>query len=100
MSQDAIPRETVVPRRGASLPPALDVAVIICAYTSERWEILTRALGSVRAQTHEAREIILVVDGNAELQQRCEATFADVAVVANRHPGGLSGGRRTGAELA
>ncbi len=87
-------------RLGARLPPALDVAVIICAYTLERWEILTRAMASVSAQTHPPRELILVIDGNAELQRRCEETFADAVVLANRHPGGLSGGRRTGAEVA
>jgi glycosyltransferase involved in cell wall biosynthesis len=74
--------------------------VIICAYTLERWEILSQAVASVGAQTTPAREIIVVVDGNGELLERCRAEMPGAVVVANRHPGGLSGGRTTGAEEA
>lgn len=82
------------------MSPEREISVIICAYTLERWEILSQAVASVRAQTHPAREIILVIDGNDELRRRARAELEDVRVVANPYRGGLSGGRRTGAEEA
>lgn len=74
--------------------------MIICAYTLERWEVLTRAIDAVGAQTRPASELILVIDANPELQRRCEGAFPVATVLANRHPGGASGGRRTGGEAA
>jgi GT2 family glycosyltransferase len=90
-------REFLREQTGAS---SMHVSVIICAHTAERWQILSRAVQSVRDQTMAPREIILVIDGNEELLRRCEAELEGTIVVANRHPGGLSGGRRTGAEEA
>ena len=39
---------------------SLSVSVVICAYTQERWDDITDALASVRAQTFPATEIIVV----------------------------------------
>jgi glucosyl-dolichyl phosphate glucuronosyltransferase len=78
----------------------VDVSVIICAFTLERWEMLAQAVVSVRRQTLPAREIILVIDGNEALQHRAEAELPGTTVLANRHGPGLSGARQTGSELA
>jgi GT2 family glycosyltransferase len=78
----------------------VDVSVIICAYTLDRWCILSEAVAAVRDQTLPTREIILVIDGNEALLRRCQAELPGATVLANRYPGGLSGGRRTGAEHA
>ncbi len=75
-------------------------SVIICAYTMDRWDDINAAIASVRDQTIPAHEIILVVDGNIELQRRAETEFAGITVVTNSHMQGLCGGRMTGAELA
>ncbi len=77
-----------------------EFSVIICAYTLDRWDILSEAVTSVRTQTLPPREIILVIDDNQDLLRRCQTELEVTLVLANRHPGGLSGGRRTGAEEA
>jgi glycosyltransferase involved in cell wall biosynthesis len=82
------------------VPAPVDISVIICAYTADRWGSLVQAVASVRDQTMAAREIILVIDNNEELRRRCASELAGTRVFANRHPGGLSGGRRTGADEA
>jgi glucosyl-dolichyl phosphate glucuronosyltransferase len=78
----------------------VDVSVIICSYTLERWELLTRAVASVKGQTLPAQEIIVVIDGSDELEARATAELSGATVVANRHRQGLSGARQTGADLA
>lgn len=76
------------------------VAVIICAYTLARWDDLERAVRSTAAQTVPALEIVVVIDGNAELEQRARERLEGVTVLANSHSSGLSGARQTGAEHA
>ncbi|MEV8300524.1 glycosyltransferase family 2 protein, partial [Streptomyces rochei] len=41
---------------------SLTVSVVICVYTEDRWEDILAAVASVRAQSHPARETLLVVD--------------------------------------
>ncbi|WP_354702082.1 hypothetical protein DSM112329_02435 [Paraconexibacter sp. AEG42_29] len=75
-----------------------DVSVVICTHTFERWTDLLASVASVRAQRVPAREVIVVVDGNAELLERAQANVVGAQVVLNRHPRGISGARVTGAE--
>jgi glycosyltransferase involved in cell wall biosynthesis len=77
-----------------------DASVVICAYTLDRWDDLTAAIGSVRAQTRPARGIILVVDNNDDLLRRARSAFEGIIVAPNVNARGLCGGRTTGAELA
>lgn len=77
-----------------------EASVVICAYTLDRWDELNAAVHSVRAQTHPACEVFVVVDGNEELRRRAAAEISGVTVVANAGAPGLSGGRMTGAGLA
>ncbi|GAB1691030.1 glycosyltransferase family 2 protein [Krasilnikovia sp. M28-CT-15] len=74
----------------------LTVSVVICAYTMERWADIIGAVESVRAQTHPADEVILVVDHNPELAAAAHAAFPDVRVIGNEEDRGLSGARNTG----
>lgn len=76
----------------------MDIAVIICAYTLDRWELLSEAVAAVRRQTLAPKDVILVIDGNEELQARAERELTGAIVLANRHGHGLSGGRQTGAD--
>ena len=78
----------------------IEASVVICAYTMERWDDLNAAVASVRDQTQTACEIILVIDGNPELQERAEREIEGVTVVSNNLHPGLCGGRMTGAGLA
>jgi GT2 family glycosyltransferase len=77
-----------------------DISVVICSYDDHRWDALVAAVESLRAQTHPAREIILVIDHNPELLARARAEIDGVLVVPNTHERGLSGGRNTGLETA
>jgi GT2 family glycosyltransferase len=80
-----------------------------------RWDDMLAAIGSVRAQSLPAHELIVVVDHNAELLGRLRAHLASeqadeqagqradrlpVKVVANEQPRGLSGGKNTGVRHA
>jgi GT2 family glycosyltransferase len=76
------------------------VAVIICAYTEERWPDLLKALGSVRRQTLRVTECILVIDHNPGLFARARAEWPDVIVIENTGPRGVSGARNTGIAIA
>ncbi|WP_246284055.1 glycosyltransferase family 2 protein [Gordonia asplenii] len=84
----------------AQPPLTLTISVVICVYTLDRWDDIVDAVDSVRAQTMAAREIIVVVDYNADLYHRLRTAMTDVTVVENHHHRGLSGGKDTGVEVA
>ena len=73
-----------------------EVSVVICAYTSKRWNELVSAVMSVKNQSEAAKEIIVVVDHNPELQARLEREVPGVVVVPNQEPRGLGGARNSG----
>ncbi|GHE53774.1 glycosyltransferase family 2 protein [Streptomyces capitiformicae] len=75
------------------------VSVVICVYTEDRWEDILAAVASVRAQSRPALETLLVVDHNQGLLERLTREYKEVAevrVLANAGPRGLSAGRNTG----
>ena len=72
------------------------ISVIICAYTVERWPELQAAVESIRAQTVQSKEIIVVVDHNSALLDRVKNDFQDVIALENREASGLSGARNSG----
>lgn len=80
---------------------SMQVSVIICAYTMQRWSDICEAIESLSNQTRLPEEIVLVVDHNDELLARARAAFeTPVRVVANQCERGLSGGRNTGIAVA
>ncbi|MFI6983169.1 glycosyltransferase family 2 protein [Embleya sp. NPDC050154] len=81
-------------------PPRPTLTVIVCAYTMDRWDDLTAALASIRAQDEPPAETILVADHCHELAGRAAREFPDVTVLRNRGRRGLSGARNTGVEGA
>jgi glycosyltransferase involved in cell wall biosynthesis len=78
----------------------LDVSVIICAYTLERWTELSAAIDSVRRQTVPPLETILVLDDDPELLRRACAAFGDLVIIKNAGGRGLSHARNTGCAAA
>lgn len=80
--------------------PSPTVAVVICAYTDQRWDETLQSVASVQAQQPSPAELIVVVDHNPDLQARLAAHLPGVRVVANHNERGLSGARNTGVELS
>jgi len=78
----------------------LDVSVIICAYTEERWHDLFAAVESLQQQSIPPREIIIVIDHNMRLLERVRAHIPGVIAIENSEPRGLSGGRNSGISIA
>ena len=86
----------------------LTVSVVICAYTEDRWELLLQSVASVQHQSRIPLEIIVCVDHNEPLFERCRQQWADqaespsvpVVVLANKYPGRLGSARNSAAEVA
>jgi glucosyl-dolichyl phosphate glucuronosyltransferase len=90
------------------LPGSPTVSVVICAYTEDRWLLLTKSVASVQAQTVPPVEIIICIDHNEKLVRRAQNHFAiarstgriPVTVVENKYDGHLGSARNTATEFA
>ncbi|MFC4586189.1 glycosyltransferase family 2 protein [Sphaerisporangium corydalis] len=78
----------------------MNISVVICVYTEDRWDDIRAAVQSVRSQRRQPHELILVVDYNPDLHLRLKREYADAIVVENGHERGLSGGKNTGVATA
>ena len=72
------------------------ISVVICAYTAERWDALSAAVGSIEAQTLPPHEIVLVIDHNPALLDRSRKRWPQLQVLANSGTRGLSDARNVG----
>lgn len=85
--------------------PSADV--IICTYTTARWSLLVRSVNSIVNQRARPRRLIIVVDHNDELLERCRTRWGrgssspvPITVCANCFAGRLGSARNTGLLLA
>jgi glycogen synthase len=76
------------------------ITVIICAYTSERWNDLVAAVESVQHQSLSADEIVIVIDHCPALLARARDRFVGPIIVENSGSQGLSNARNTGIAVA
>ncbi|MEF8812835.1 MAG: glucosyl-dolichyl phosphate glucuronosyltransferase [Halovenus sp.] len=79
----------------------MKVSVVICTYDEEMYPHLTEAIESVRGQTYDDIEIVVVVDGNEALCKRVRGDYGDVDGVTlrcNDENFGLSGSRNRALE--
>ena len=67
----------------------LDISVIICVYTEERWHDIVAAVESLHQQSHPPREIIMTVDHNPQLLERVHEHLPGVIAVENKEARGL-----------
>ncbi|MGN8050894.1 glycosyltransferase family 2 protein [Curtobacterium sp. 22159] len=74
------------------------VAVVICAYTQQRWGDLQDSVESAVRQP-ESPEVVVVIDHEPELFARATARWPGLHVVENTEERGLSGARNTGVAL-
>lgn len=79
---------------------SLDVTVVICAHTEERWDDLVEAVESVYRQTVPPHQVVLAIDHNPPLLKRVNAQFAFATVVENVQEQGLNGTRNSGVAVA
>lgn len=77
----------------------LSISVIICAYTEQRWSGLLAAVQSIQQQSLPACELILVIDHNPALFAHARTEIAQVQVIENTGPRGLSGARNSGVAI-
>lgn len=75
---------------------SLAAAVVICAYSEDRWSDIHAAVDSALEQTVAAQDVVVVIDNNPQLLERARAEFEQATVVPNEAVKGLSGGRLTG----
>ena len=77
-------------------------AVVVCAYTLERWSDLTDAVRSAAGQDPAPRTVLLVVDHNDELLERARRELLpavpQLRITPNTRRQGLSGARNTALE--
>lgn len=80
----------------------LSVSVVICAYTTDRWDQLRSAVRSVLDQDPAPLEVLVVVDHCTDLERLAWGEFLPlgVRVLANERTKGLSGARNTGCSAA
>jgi len=79
------------------------VSVVLCTYDPALYDAFREAAHSVLSGTHTDRELVVVVDGNADLAERVRADYGgreDVVIHANDTNRGLLESRNEGAELA
>lgn len=74
----------------------LAVAVVICAYTLNRWDKTRLAVDSVLRQSPAPAQVLVVIDHNAELAALTRRELAGVTVLESSAAPGLSGARSTG----
>jgi GT2 family glycosyltransferase len=79
------------------------VSVIVCTHSLDNFQNLKDAVDSLLNQTHQERELVIVVDGNQELYEEIVKAYGDqdgLEAVAIKENIGLSGARNTGIRLA
>jgi len=76
------------------------IAIVVCAYTVDRWDDIVSGVGEAWRQLDESGhpgEVILVVDHSPELYERAQVFTGDgVRILENRRTRGLSGARNSG----
>src|SRR4051794_33507713 len=81
-------------------PLTADVSVVICCYTEDRWDDVCAAIESVKRQSVQPKEIVVVVHHTPALYNRLYTQVEGITLVENQEGRGLSGGRNTGVALA
>jgi GT2 family glycosyltransferase len=76
------------------------ISVVVCSYADDRFDDLLACLESVRGQTLDPYDLVVVVDHNPPLLERLRRAAPDVVAIENSGPKGLSSARNTGVAVA
>ena len=80
----------------------MKVSVVICTYAADMYEHFEDCLESVRAQTYDDVEVVVVVDGNDALHERIADEYGDLPELTlhcNENNVGLSASRNNALEF-
>jgi GT2 family glycosyltransferase len=77
-----------------------EISVVVCTYTTRRWEELRANVTALQRQTLRPHEILVVVDHEPALLERVAAELPGIIGLASEGPPGLAGSRNTGAHQA
>ena len=80
----------------------MKVSVVICTYSEDVYDHFCESVESIRTQTYDDIELVLVVDGNEVLYERVEEDFGslpEVTTHCNEENLGLSGSRNRALEF-
>ncbi len=81
----------------------MNVSVVVCTYSTNRYRDFCEAVESVLAQTYESVEVVLVIDGNETVHEWTTERFGkqdEVVIHCNEENRGLSYSRTQGVEHA
>jgi GT2 family glycosyltransferase len=85
---------TVEPNADRTHAPS--ASVVICTYSTDRWDDFRAAVRSVLDQVDDPADVVLVVDHNVALAEAVRVEFPECTTAPNRYGPGLSGARNTG----
>lgn len=81
----------------------MEVSVVVCTYSMDRYPDFAEAVGSALSQTYNPVELVLISDGNDTVAEQMRHDFGDresVRIHNNEENRGISYSRTRGAELA
>ena len=79
----------------------MQISIIICTYQTHRYPDFVEAINSILAQNYEDTELIVVVDGNAELYAKIKTEHKSIdEIILNEKNLGLSESRNRGIKEA
>ncbi len=79
------------------------VSVVICSHTIDRYDDVTEAVESLKRQTYDDVEIVLVADGDEALCDQFHETYgaeSDIVIRCNAENRGLSASRNVGVDAS
>jgi glycosyltransferase involved in cell wall biosynthesis len=92
--------EPVVHRANGASEYTPLASIVVCAYSSERLQLLKDTIASLQRQTYPYRELVLVIDHNPALEAEMRTLEREgLRVVANAGEKGLADARNTGLKL-
>lgn len=77
-----------------------EISVVVCTYTTRRWDALRECISALRAQTLAPHQVIVVVDHEPALLQRIDTELPDVTAIPSAGPPGEAGSRNAGVRAA